>query len=193
MEPVIIQKLDNDNATLFKAASIFVDAYYEDLKDISENKESLVEIFRNSLQPTHFYGAYVGNDLIGIFALSNENERAIRLDKKTIVKEVGAIKGLIVYKIMKNELESPIKMNKPGVYIEAVATDPAAQGRGVATQMMKYVITNNKHSELDVVDTNVNALHVYEKLGFKVYKEVKIKKKTGYSKKIFMEYDNLNL
>ncbi len=189
MEHVSIKKLDNSIKTVERAAEIFVDAYFDDLKDISDNKELLISIFARSLIISHFYGAFIDGNMIGIFALSDEKERSIKLDKKQIIKRLGFIKGTIVYTIMKKELEGKIQLNKPGVYIEAVATDPISQGKGIATMMMQYVINNFNHCELDVIDINTSAIRVYTKLGFQVYKEEKAKKNQKYSKKIYMQYD----
>ena len=138
MEPVTVRKLDDRTETARKAAGIFVDAYYDDLKEISGSREILIDIFSKSLILSHFYGAYSCDSLMGIFALSDEKERSFRLDKRAVIEKIGFMKGHIVYGVLKRELERPIRMNKPGVYIEAVATDPGAQGRGIATKMMRH-------------------------------------------------------
>ncbi len=192
MEGVRVQKLQTSNEIRKVTSEIFVDAYYKNLLYFSKNKEVLAKAFYKSFLLEHFYGAFINNELVGIFALTDEKERCFRIIKEDFIKNFGLIKGYLAYLSMKNELEHPIKLKEKGYFIEAVAVKVEKQGHGVGKAMMKYAIENNEYLELDVVDTNIAAIKLYEKLGFKIFKEVPekyFKKAKGFNKRLYMYYD----
>ena len=57
------------------------------------------------------------------------------------------------------------------IYIEAVLTTPKYRGQGIATQLLKYVISTHAHEKwglnCDYDNNNNKARHLYHKLGFK--------------------------
>jgi len=187
-----IKPIENTERNRDEVSRIFVAAYYEQLSQVSKDKETLTAILRNSFLLGHFYGAYESSELAGIFALSDENERCFRLDRKDFTKALGAVKGRIIYRTMKKEFEHPLAMGKKGKYIEAVATDISRQGKGIATRMMEFAMEHYPYLELDVTDTNLRAYNLYKRLGFVEYKTVParfFKKLAGYNKKIFMYHE----
>ncbi len=192
MERVKVQKLQSSNEIRKAASEIFVDAYYKNLSYFSKNKEVLSKAFYKSFLLEHFFGAFINNELVGIFALSDEKERCFKIIKEDFIKNFGLIKGYLAYLGMKNELEHPIKLQKKGSFVEAVAVRVEKQGHGVGNSMMQYAIENNEYLELDVVDTNIGAIKLYEKLGFKIFKEVPekyFKKAKGFNKRLYMYFE----
>lgn len=192
MKQIIIEKLKDDNDTRSLVTGIFVDAYYKQFSFLSKEKEKLANAFSSSFLLHHFYGAFEGDELVGIFALSDSNERSIKVHRGDFVKNFGFLKGLWFYMIMKKELEHPVQLRKEGYLIEVVATKVAHQGKGIGKAMMQYALAHNDYLELDVVDTNTAAIKIYEKTGFKIFKEVPekyFKKVKGFSKRIYMYFD----
>jgi ribosomal protein S18 acetylase RimI-like enzyme len=72
-----------------------------------------------------------------------------------------------------------------------VATVPEARGKGIATEMMKFILNERSYDEyiLEVADTNHTAKKIYEKLGFKEFerKKEKLAKIKGVNYRIFMK------
>ena len=191
MEEVKVQKLQTNNETRKTVSEIFVDACYKNLSYFSKDKEVLSKAFYKTFLLERFYGAFINNELVGIFALTDEKERCFKIIKKDFIKNFGFIKGSFGYLGMKKELEHPIKLKAKGYFIEAVAVKVEKQGHGVGKAMMKHAIENNEYLELDVVDTNTSAIKLYEKLGFKTFKEVPekhFKKAKGFNKRLYMFY-----
>ena len=187
-----IKHLGNASSDIRKeVTNIFVEAYYSSLRSISKDFAQLNRLFYEAFLLDHFYGAFIGNELVGFFALTDSKERSFRFNKRTFIGEFGYLKGTILYNILKKELEHEIELQETGYNIESVATKKEFQGKGIGKKMMEYAIENNNYLELDVVDTNVNAFKLYKKLGFTIFKEKPVKGfKTlvEYNKKIFMKY-----
>jgi ribosomal protein S18 acetylase RimI-like enzyme len=187
-----IKKIENNDINRNKVTEIFIDAYYNLLSMFNKNKESLCKAFKNTFLLNHFYGAFIKDELVGIFALTDEKERCFKIEKKPFVKYFGLIKGTFAYMTLRKEFEHKINLQKNGYFIEAVATKTNYLKQGIATAMIKYAIENNNYLELDVADTNSTAFKIYEKLGFKIFKEIEVKyfkKMIGHNKRIYMNYD----
>ncbi|NLW30896.1 MAG: GNAT family N-acetyltransferase [Fibrobacter sp.] len=191
MQKIEILKLQNTEDTRNSVTAIFVDAYYKDLCIFSKNKEVLNAAFKNSFLLDHFYGAYLGAKLAGIYALTDEKERCIRIVKKDFIKSFGFIKGTLIAMALKSEFEHPLTLQEEGFFIEAVAVAEKFQGQGVGKAMMQHAITVSPYLELDVTDANIRAKQLYEKIGFRTFKEVAekhFKKAKGFTKRYYMQY-----
>jgi ribosomal protein S18 acetylase RimI-like enzyme len=87
----------------------------------------------------------------------------------------------------------PSEGGRPGVAeIGFVATEPAYQGRGVATALLSHLIALPGYREFvleDIKDTNAPALRVYAKLGFTVYKRrtVRFARRAGFTELVSMK------
>ena len=109
---------------------------------------------------------------------------------------IKGIKGYFAYKALKYEFEHKIILKESGYTIESVATSKKHQGKGNATKLMNYAIENNEYLELDVLDINKRAYEIYERVGFKVFKEKSVfpifRGIAGYNKRIFMYHKSIN-
>lgn len=62
----------------------------------------------------------------------------------------------------------------PILSIEYVGTASDCRGKGMASQLLAYILVNTPYSEYvieEVADTNVPAMKLYKKMGFTVYRE----------------------
>jgi ribosomal protein S18 acetylase RimI-like enzyme len=172
-------------------ADVFVDAYFPQLSFFTKDKDRLSNAFLNSFLLERFYGAFSDGELVGIFALTDETGRCFKLVKSDLVDNIGFLKANLVFGGLKKEFEHPIRLRSKGFNIEAVAVRSDQRGKGIATSMMRFAQEHADYLELDVADTNLPAIKIYEKLGFKVFKEVPVKhfkRIVGYGKRLYMSY-----
>ena len=172
-------------------AEIFVDAYFPQLSFFTKDKDRLSNAFLNSFILDRFFGAFADGELVGIFALTDESGRCFKLVKSDFVANIGFLKTSLVFAGLRNEFEHQLRLRSKGFNIEAVAVKSDRRGKGIATSMMRYAMEHNDYLELDVADTNLPAIKIYEKLGFTVFKEVPVKylkRIVGYGKRLYMSY-----
>ncbi|MDD2493530.1 MAG: GNAT family N-acetyltransferase [Bacilli bacterium] len=174
-----------------EVVSIFVAAYYDELKTISKSKDKLEQAFITAIQKEFFYIAERNREIVGILACTTNKKRALVINKSTFQKNLGFFKGFLYYLLLKEEFNKDLPYPNEVGYIECVATTPSARGKGVATTLLHYVLTNLpiKHYLLEVVDTNKSAIRIYEKAGFKEThrKKTNFPKLKGFNEKIYME------
>jgi ribosomal protein S18 acetylase RimI-like enzyme len=174
-----------------EVTSIFVMAYYDELKTISKSKDKLEQAFSTAIQKEFFYVAEYHQKIVGILACTTNKKRALLINKSTFQKSLGFFKGFLFYLFLKEEFKKDLPYPNEVGYIECVATLPSARGKGVATALLHYVLTDlpMKHYLLEVVDTNKRAIRIYEKAGFKEThrKKTKFPKLKGFNEKIYME------
>jgi ribosomal protein S18 acetylase RimI-like enzyme len=104
-------------------------------------------------------------------------------------KAFGLIQGGLIYLMMHQQ---PIPIETHQAYIEDIVTAGDARGKGVATKLITHLMNSLPYDEytLEVVDTNVNAKKLSEKLGFVVFekKEQRLfKKQAGFNERIYMQ------
>lgn len=183
-----IQKEGRDIST--EVAMIFVDSYYNDLTFLSRNKEKLVLIFKEAFIPQTFYIALMDDQVAGILACANNKTRALKIPKEQIIKNIGFVRGSLMYMFLQREFHTPLAYDDYTAYIESVATHPRARGKGVATKLLEYIIKNLSYQEfrLTVKDTNKSALTIYNRLGFKEFDNLKAGffEKKWYNYKLYM-------
>lgn len=190
MQNITIKCLaDLDDTFASQTAHLFVEAYYKDLAMLSKNKQKLVRAIKPTFVKQQVFVALYGDRVVGMIACSSKRQYAHQANKKALVKEFGLIKGTIFTEFLNNK---PITLENHQGYIEDVATDPEFRGRGIASKLSEYMIKTMKYDELvlEVADTNTHAVKLYEKLGFEVFKTVRIKffkRALGLNEKLYMK------
>ncbi|MGP4039575.1 GNAT family N-acetyltransferase [Gracilibacillus sp. D59] len=174
-----------------EVAAVFVDGYEKDLAFLSTNREKLVEAFQKMICPDVFYFATLEGEIVGILACSNNQNRALTIDKTILRNSFGYVKGSMAYYFMKDEFNKKLSYLDDTGYIECVATAVKARGKGISTALMSYVLENEDYHRyiLEVVDTNKVAYRLYKKLGFTEFKRKKetFSKMKGFKHRIYME------
>ncbi|UOQ93300.1 GNAT family N-acetyltransferase [Halobacillus shinanisalinarum] len=140
-----------------------------------------------------FYVAIIEGEIAGMTACTNGEFSSVYLNKKELRKHLGFYKGTIAYTVLKPEFEKPLlETGNKIASVEFVATASKYRGKGVATAIMNYIFTFPQYREyvLKVADTNINAVKLYEKLGYKEFKRIKPKfrKISGVNYLVYMKY-----
>ena len=180
-----VRPMEASESDMFEATAVFVDGYYHELSILSIDRAQLIDTFKRMICPDVFYVAELDDEIVGILACSNNRKRAIAATPSILRKSFGFWKGSLAYLFMKNEFNKPLPYPSDTGYIECVATSVKARRKGVSTALFRYVMNQAPYRRyiLEVVDTNVNACRLYEKLGFK---ELERKKKGWRRRKVLM-------
>jgi len=93
--------------------------------------------------------------------------------------------------MMHNTLPFTIS-RKTGV-LEFVATAPEFRKQGIGYALLAHIITALPYDSymLEVADNNKSAIHLYERLGFKEFKQVAAARRNGVNAFIYMRYTKL--
>lgn len=192
MEEVVIKRLSEmDEAGVEQAADIFADSFYEALRMFSKDRAVLAKAMKHSFVRDRFFAALADGRVVGIFGYSTSEGRAHRFDKRQAQAALGAWKGWLFHTFVRGEMEKPLGLTGRQCYIESVATDRRARGKGIATKLQHHLIEALDCDEfiLEVVDTNTNAIRLYEKLGFTVFRKKKqrfFRKQAGFNERWYM-------
>lgn len=182
------------NATLAEkeqVRTIFVDCFYDVVLHNFGTKDDARELFADFLQYDAFLGLYDDDVLLGFLAYTTGTKRVIQMDIKKIRKKVGWLKGTILYKILVPDFQRSKELADKTCFIEFIGTASGARGKGVATALVNYLEKMDRFESyiLEVLDSNLTAKSLYEKLGFIEISKIKEKygAKNGASYRVTME------
>ncbi|MCL2707107.1 MAG: GNAT family N-acetyltransferase [Dehalococcoidia bacterium] len=157
---------------------------------LSKDSERIVKIFGNGIDIRRFFVAEQGDAIIGAAACADCTGRAISASKSDCTKHLGAIRGRIVFRIVRSELMRPLIYPATTGYIDVVGVLAQERGKGVAKEILRELIKNNsQYNEfiLDADSTNIQALKCYSAFGFVEFKRAPL---FMFSKRarVFMRY-----
>ncbi|WP_235836351.1 GNAT family N-acetyltransferase [Enterococcus timonensis] len=161
----------------FKVSKIFVEGFYQWLKFFSKDQKKLTKTFAHIFNPDVFYVAMIDEKVAGFAACARPENPSVHLVQKEFRQHLGFWKGTLAYRILKKEFEDkpyPFSIPENMGMIEFVATDAEFFGQGVATRIIQHIqqTTPFKEYALEVADTNLPAVKLYEKLGFREFQRV---------------------
>lgn len=182
-----------DDRFLDQTVRLFVEGFFKTMGDsIKLDVQTIAKGVKHSFIKDHYYAALLDGKVLGILAVSTNRGRSHAFDKSVLQRELGYFKGTMLYFFLKKELQNPVDLRDDQIYIESVTTSEDARGKGVATSLMNFLFDslNGKEFVLEVVDTNANAIRLYEKLGFVLFKRKKagfLDKKGGFNERLYMK------
>ncbi len=150
-----------------RAAEIFDAAFGSKLSSFMSKKETRAKLYRAIFRKTPIVYIEENGDLMGLLIPSTSTSPKM-LTFKEVISTLGLIKGILP------ALQLLIMQHRAAVgsvSIEFLAVDSKLRGRGIGTQLFEYIenwaVTNGYSSlTLEVVDTNLNAKKLYQRLGF---------------------------
>ena len=174
-------KLDIDVRN--QMSQIFAEGFTQWLEYFSKDKNVIAKAFAHMFVLEQFYVAIVENKIAGMVACTDCKTLSVRLNKRELRKYLGVVKGSVAGIVLKKEFESLFK-NPPADTgsIEYVGTVSEFRGKGVASQIIKYIFDNTPYSEYlieEVADTNIPAINLYKKIGFEEYKRIPVPQKNA--------------
>lgn len=172
-------KLDLD--VRLQMSEIFAEGFTQWLVFFSKDKNIIAKAFAHMFVLDQFYVAVTDNKIAGMVACTDCRTLSVRLNKKELRKYLGFFKGSIAAIALKKEFERTFKNPPPETgSIEFVGTAVEFRGKRVATQIINYIISNTPYREYlieEVADSNISAMNLYKKLGFKEYKRIPVPQK----------------
>lgn len=100
--------------------------------------------------------AEAGGDIAGVMAISDCNGRAASVEKTSLNRQFGFLKGFIGALVLKEEFEGQLAYPITTGYIEFVAVRKEYRKQGIAMTMLKesMLLADYQDYVLDVTDIN---------------------------------------
>lgn len=125
-----------------------------------------------------------------------ERNYCIKLDKKVLTKQLGMLKRLLFYFWVKSFFNKfkHLQIEEETAIVEFVAIISKYKRMGVASTLIKHLFSlpAYKHYVLEMDDTNLSALELYRKLGFREVYRINVEHAIGNHNKInnilYMKY-----
>ncbi|MDR0766975.1 MAG: GNAT family N-acetyltransferase [Methanosarcinales archaeon] len=178
--------------TAVKIADIYVNGFYDvAFKYFSKDKEKLKKAAAEMLLIQYFYVAEIDSEIAGIIACVEKSGSYLNIDKKPLTKHLGLFRGLFAYFALKNYYKKLKNWNsEKTAIIDCLVTNPAYRGKGVATALIEHLFALPEYNSylLEVADTNINAVELYKKLGFKETHRKKGPYGSGINYFLYMKY-----
>lgn len=173
-------------------ALCIAEGFEKDFSVLCKDNQRVADAIAAGLNMERFYVAGMDGDIAGVLAISDRNGRAARVEKASLKKQFGFLKGFIGALVLKEEFEGQLEYPITTGYIEFVAVRKKFRKQGIATIMLKESMLLAAYQDfvLDVTDINSNAIKCYTNIGFEEFKRIPEKhgKQKGFNAKIFMRY-----
>ncbi|MCM3782310.1 GNAT family N-acetyltransferase [Neobacillus mesonae] len=177
-------------------SKIFAEGFTQWLGFFSKDPLKISAAFAHMFTLDQFYVALYNGQVVGMAACTDGTSLSVKLNKKELRKHLGFYKGTLASIFLKKEFETPFSQPLNGAgSIEFVGTADEFRGRGVASHLILYILEHTSHDTYlieEVADTNIPAMKLYSKLGFKEYKRklfpIKLAKKIGINYNVSFRY-----
>jgi ribosomal protein S18 acetylase RimI-like enzyme len=178
-----------------RITEVYVRSFAEDFVAFSRDTRTLADAFERMLLLERFYIALVDGEPAGLASLTEGDQTLFAPRWRDIRRHLGLVRGLLCYSVIRTWFMRPSDGARPGLAeIGFVATEPAHQGRGVGTALLRHLLAHPGYREYvleDIKDTNAPALGLYSKLGFTVYRRRKVRfaRRAGFSELVSMKLE----
>ncbi len=151
------------------------EAFEDIFMPILKDKTKAIDLLNLSYNPEDCFLAIEDNKLLGVLAFQTKKSTFLSITMSNLVKIYGIVKGIFkafTLSILDYECKSD------EFYIDAIAVTEDSRGKKVGTKLLNYafqfaVEQGFNSVSLQVVETNLKAKKLYERLGFRVVKNLK--------------------
>jgi ribosomal protein S18 acetylase RimI-like enzyme len=148
---------------------IIIDAFYDiKFQHFSKDRDVLKKAYFGSIDTDYLHVAMMGGEIIGVISCTPKGVSVLKVDRKTMSRHLGFFKGNLAYFLRKIMSGVPFEIDGGTGNIEFLATVSHHRGQGVGSALMRYVMEHSGYESLilDVADSNLSAIRLYERLGF---------------------------
>jgi ribosomal protein S18 acetylase RimI-like enzyme len=158
-----------------KAAGIFHEAFSRKLMPILGHPTEVQQLLSESLIGSHIFSAYGGQELVGIAGLEFGDKKFYQASLKLCITYLGLWYGLVAWIVLALFMEGTCQRTE--IRIAALAVNSDWRGKGIGTRLIEEVVRfadwkGYTAIRLEVVDTNTGALQLYQRMGFKVVRQI---------------------
>jgi ribosomal protein S18 acetylase RimI-like enzyme len=158
------------------AVRLFLSAFRDKLTPVLGDDERMVALFKASVNLDSCLAASDQGRLVGLLAVKMAGQTFLDVNFATVRLLYGFF-GAIPRTVMLKIMDHSVQPNE--LYIEAVAVDEKARGEGIGTKLIEEVVrlAGNRAVErvtLEVINTNLRALQLYQRLGFSIRNRMRI-------------------
>jgi len=179
-----------------RMSDIFVGGFMQWLHYFSDDPARLSRAFAHMFLLDSFYLALIDGQIAGIAACTDGISPSVRLNAKDLRRHLGLLKGTIANMVLKSQLENhpyPFTVESGWGSVEFVATAAEHRGKGVASAIIEHIVKASPFSAyiLEVADTNLPAVKLYEKFGFREFMRTPEphSKRSGINYLVYMKYE----
>jgi ribosomal protein S18 acetylase RimI-like enzyme len=184
---------------LEEIANIFYHAFKLKVHKIElfpKDTAQAIRLLAGCFIPGHVLLAIIEDKLVGMLAMDDDRGQSMKFSFSDLSREFGGIGGAVRYYWL-NFISLIEKQPAGTLRIAAIAVAEEARGKGIGSLLLKYAedfAQTQKYRALvlEVVDTNLRARSLYEKLGFihtKTYSFGFITRHAGFSASDCMRKD----
>ena len=189
MEPIEIQCLAKLYPNKrYEVAQFIIEQFNDLFSGICKDKEKLISLFEQALVVEQCFVAIDKNRIIGLITISNSKRSSVVISRQKVQQILGWIRGGMFYL---NVMKGPLVLKPNDIYISTLAVHKGYRRKGIATQLLNYVMNESPRNQylLEVIDVNEGAIKLYESLGFKVFKRSKQRfaKQAGFNERLYMK------
>jgi len=173
---------------------IFAEGQAHLFTSFSKDTKRLAKAFAHIFDLRYFYLA-VDENVVTAMAACTDGFSPIKFDKNTCRKELGFVRGWLAYSILTKYIVNhkfPFDFITGMGRIEIVGTAGKFRDKGIAYGLLKHIMESTPFIEyvLEVIDNNVGAIKLYEKLGFETFQKVidKNSKQSGINAFLYMKH-----
>lgn len=153
-------------------ALCIAEGFEADFAILCKDTQKVADAIAGGLNIPRFFVADMDGEIAGVLAISDGGGRAARVEKASLKRQFGVIKGWIGALVLKEEFEAPLEYPSTTGYIEFVAVRKKYRRQGIATAMLRESMRLTEYREfvLDVVETSEGARKCYANVGFEVFR-----------------------
>lgn len=177
-----------------RITGVLVSGFAEDFAYFSSDPKVLTEAFEHMILLDRFYVALADGEPAAIASVTEGAQECFAPRRDELRKHLGPVHGTMSYFIVRSQFLGTYSGARDGLAeIGFVTTAPQLQGRGLATALIRQILTLPQYEEYvlrDIKDTNAPAIGVYTRLGFKEFRRrpIRFAKRAGFS-----DYISMNL
>lgn len=181
-----IKRVEDDEIS--KVAVFLIEQFKEEFSKLAVEKEILVELFSQAMRTEQCFIATTYKKVIGLITYSTADHASFEISMRELKNMMGWKSLRFHCDVMKGRRI----LSEDQIYLNTLAVHSQYRRQGVATTLLNFLMNEIDAREylLEVLCTNFEALHLYQRFGFQmtITKKQELLSKLRLTKRISMKY-----